>query len=87
MSLKTEIDKHLIKLIQIGDLIETPSGRLCPANSLASERFGVCYYHAIVNVQIDEFGVPVHCDAIKSVWRGGVCVWQRGESPIQRELF
>lgn len=87
MKLKTETDKHLIKLIQVGDGIETHTGAIYPANSPVGERFGTCYYHAMVNVQMEQFGIPVHCHAIEAVWRGGVCLWRKGVSEVQKELF
>lgn len=87
MKLKTELDRHLIKLIQVGDMIETPTGRLCPATSEVSERVGTAFYQAIVPVLGEALIMPIHCYAIKAVWRGGVCLYRQGETELQRELL
>lgn len=86
MDKPTETDVLLVKLIRVGDGIETRTG-IYPARTPVSERFGVGYYHAIVNVQMEQFGVPVHTDAINAVWRNGQCLWRRGESMVQKPLF
>lgn len=87
MKLKTEVDKHLIKLIQIGDGIETHTGAVYPATSEVSERAGTAYYHAIVPVMTECLIMPIQCYTIRAVWRNGICLWRRGESVVQRGLF
>lgn len=85
--MKTQTDALLIKLICPGDMLELFNGNVNEAVSQVGERFGVCYYHAKVSVRADGFFIPVDTCAINAVWRNGVCIWRRGESLVQKDMF
>lgn len=80
-------DEFLNKLIQPGDGIENHTGAIFEARSHVSERFGTCYYHAMVSIETENFIVPIHVYSIRAIWRYGVCIWRRGESLMQKRLF
>lgn len=82
----TELDKRLATLIKAGDSIETAYGRYI-AEAGISIRTGTAYYHAIVPV----FGhcciLPFYTTQINAVYRNGVCLYQRGETAVQKGLW
>lgn len=57
------------------------------AEGAVSERYGNNYYHAMVSVFNAPFYIPVHCYAIRAVYRNGVCLYERGVTPIQKGLW
>lgn len=85
--LPTETEKFLAKFIRAGDGIELASGKIWPAHSEVSERYGTSYYGGVVPVVTELFIVPIHTYGIKGVWRNGVCVWRLGETVVQKALF
>jgi hypothetical protein len=79
-------DAQLAAPIEKGDFCETATG-CYEANSNGHSRYGTCYEYHFVNCWKGNFGIPIDCRGINAIWRKGICVWRRGESLRQLELF
>lgn len=82
----TELDKRLYALIKAGDTIVT-SEAMYEAESGVSIRIGTNYQHAIVPVYMSAFIIPINTTQIEAVYRNGVCLYERGVTPLQRGLW
>lgn len=82
----TPTDKHLYALIKAGDTLITAHGQY-EAESGVSVRNGTNYQHCIVPVYGRCCILPFNTSQINAVYRNGECLFERGVSVVQKELF
>lgn len=83
---------YLCNLIQVGDFVETVSGRIAPVRRPMTVRHSLTGYHDYivsiwVQCSIGLIAVPVSHDGIIAVWRDGVELYREGETAIQMTMF